>query len=374
MIKFNVPYKTGRESEHVLSVIASGQLRGNGSFSALCSELIQKELNGGKVLLTTSCTHALEMAAILSNVGLGDEVIVPSYTFVSSASAFLLRGTKVVFADSRADHPGIDEAGIEQLITPRTKAIVVVHYAGVACDMDIVMALANKYGLHIIEDVAHGLGSSYKGRPLGSIGHLAAFSFHETKNIQCGEGGAIIINSHELRERAEHVWDKGIDRRDYLAGRSENIHWVDIGSSFLPSEITAAYLYAQLQEIDSIQARRCAIWNGYRNGLQPSFADGRLSAPFVPDFATNNGHIFYVCCQSLAHRNSLIAHLKAHGVHAVFHYQSLHASPFYRNRHDGRDLPNSNRYSNTLVRLPLHMSLTDADVEAICTLINQHKP
>lgn len=374
MITFNRPYLTGREQDYVLGAVQENKLSGNGRYTKLCHALLQERYGFKKVLLTTSCTDALEMAALLLDIGPGDEVIMPSYTFVSTANAFVLRGARIVFADSRADHPGVDEASLEALITPNTKAIVVVHYAGVACDMDKVMAVADRHGIKVVEDAAQGIESFYKGKALGGIGHLGAYSFHETKNIQCGEGGALLINDPDLIRRAEIIWEKGTNRAAFWRGEVDKYNWVDVGSSFLPSEIIAAYLYAQLQEIDSIQARRCAIWDGYRKGLQPSFTDGRLVAPFIPDFATNNGHMFYVCCRSLAHRDSLIAHLKAHGIHAVFHYQSLHSSPFYHARHDGRVLPHTDHYSDTLVRLPLHMSLTDAEVAAICTTINQHNP
>lgn len=371
-IPFNRPYLTGREQDYVLGAVRENKLSGNGHYTKLCHELLQQRYGFRKVLLTTSCTDALEMAALLLDIGPGDEVIMPSYTFVSTANAFVLRGAHIVFADSRPDHPGIDEPSLEALITPRTKAIVVVHYAGVACDMDVVMALAHRHGIKVVEDAAQGIESFYNGKALGGIGHLGAYSFHETKNIQCGEGGALLINDPDLVRRAEIIWEKGTNRAAFWRGEVDKYNWVDVGSSFLPSEIIAAYLYAQLQEIEAIQARRCAIWDQYRKGLEPSFAHGRLSAPIVPHYATNNGHMFYVCCRSLEHRDSLIAHLKANGVHAVFHYQSLHASPFYKAKHDGRSLPHADRYSDTLVRLPLHMSLTDSDVAAICNLVNQH--
>lgn len=370
-IPFNKAYQTGNEQTYMLEVVANNQLSGNGRFTKQCQALLQKRYGFHRVLLTTSCTDALEMAALLLNIAPGDEVIMPSYTFVSTANAFVLRGATIRFADSRADHPGMDEASVEALITPRTKAIVVVHYAGVACDMDIIMDIANRHGLKVVEDAAQAIDSSYKGQPLGGIGHLGAFSFHETKNIQCGEGGALMVNDPELAQRAEIIWEKGTNRAAFWRGEVDKYNWVDVGSSFLPSEITAAYLFAQLEQLDDIQTRRKQVWAWYAEALAPLFASGQLTAPFIPDFATNNGHTFYVVCKSLEHRNTLLARLKSKGIYAVFHYQSLHDSPFYRNKHDGRTLPQSDRYSDQLLRLPFYIGLTQEDVNFIGNTIGE---
>lgn len=370
MIHFNIPHLTGKEQEYVLAAVARNKLSGNGEFTKRCQELIQQRCGFERVLLTTSCTDALEMCGLLLNIGPGDEVIMPSFTFVSTANAFVLRGARVVFVDSRADHPGMDESRIEELITERTKAIVVVHYAGVACDMDVVMDIAKRHNLFVVEDAAQAIDSYYKGRPLGGIGHLGAFSFHETKNVQCGEGGALVVNDVAFAARAEIIWEKGTNRAAFWRGEVDKYNWVDVGSSYLPSEINAAYLFAQLQEIDAIQARRKAIWATYFNGLQGLFDRGDLAAPIVPPYATCNGHLFHVVCTSLDQRDRLIAHLKASGVSALFHYQSLHTSPYYAAKHDGRALPMSDRYSDCLLRLPLFLGITEEQIDLVIRSVN----
>jgi dTDP-4-amino-4,6-dideoxygalactose transaminase len=370
MIQFNIPHLTGKEQEYVLAAVARNKLSGNGEFTKRSQELLQARYGFRRVLLTTSCTDALEMCGLLLNIGPGDEVIMPSFTFVSTANAFVLRGARIVFVDSRPDHPGMDEARIEELITERTKAIVVVHYAGVACDMDVVMDIAQRHGLLVVEDAAQAIDSHYKGRPLGGIGHLGAFSFHETKNIQCGEGGALVVNDAALTARAEIIWEKGTNRAAFWRGEVDKYNWVDVGSSFLPSEINAAYLFAQLQEIDAIQARRKAIWETYFNGLQDLFDRGDLASPIVPPYATRNGHLFHIVCASLDERDRLMAHLRASGVNAVFHYQSLHTSPFYAAKHDGRALPMSDRYSDRLLRLPLFLGMTEEQQSHVIRSVN----
>ena len=370
IIPFNQPYLSGKEQEYILAAVQENKLSGNGRFTKQCQKLLQDRYGFHRVLLTTSCTDALEMAALLLNIAPGDEVIMPSYTFVSTANAFVLRGAKIVFADSRSDHPGMDETTVEALITPRTKAIVVVHYAGVACDMDIIMDVAQRHGLKVVEDAAQAIDSFYRGRPLGGLGHLGAYSFHETKNIQCGEGGALMVNDPELAKRAEIIWEKGTNRAAFWRGEVDKYNWVDIGSSFLPSEINAAYLYAQLEQMDDIQTKRKQIWNQYTEGLSPLFVQEKLIAPSIPDHATNNGHMFYLVCHSLEQRDALLAHLKAKGIYAVFHYQSLHSSPFYHQRHDGRALPQSDRYSDCLVRLPIYIGLSAKHVQVICDTIH----
>lgn len=368
-IPFNKPHLTGREVDHVLEAVRQNKLSGNGRFTKLCQNLLQERYGFGKVLLTTSCTDALEMAALLLNIGPGDEVIMPSYTFVSTANAFVLRGARIVFVDSRADHPGMDEKAVEALITERTKAIVVVHYAGVASDMGLIMAVAERHGLKVVEDAAQAIDSFWEGKPLGGIGHLGAYSFHETKNIQCGEGGALLINDPDLTARAEIIWEKGTNRAAFWRGEVDKYNWVDVGSSFLPSEINAAYLYAQLESIDGIQERRKNIWDAYLQGLDPLFTEGKLEPPRIPVGATRNGHLFHVVCPSAEERDRLIAHLRNDQVNAVFHYQSLHASPYYTDKHDGRALLKSDHYSNGLLRLPLYVDLTDEEVQRVITAV-----
>ncbi|MBB3842310.1 dTDP-4-amino-4,6-dideoxygalactose transaminase [Runella defluvii] len=366
MIPFNKPYLTGKETHYIEEAARMGKLSGNGMFTQKCQAYFENKYGFKKTLLTTSCTDALEMCAILADIKAGDEVIVPSYTFVSTAVAFVRQGAKIIFADSYSDNPNINADAVESLITPRTKAIVPVHYAGVACDMDKIMALADKYNLIVIEDAAQAIDSYHKGKPLGTIGHLSAFSFHETKNISAGEGGLLGINDERFVERAEIIWEKGTNRAEFFRGETNKYNWVDIGSSFLPSEVTAAFLWAQLENIAAIQAKRFALWNVYYNGLKDLAAKGRVRLPQIPYFASNNGHIFYITLENLEERDNLITTLKNANIHAVFHYISLHSSPFYISYHDGRALPNSDYFTNTLVRLPLFF---DLEIEDITTKI-----
>jgi len=359
MIRFNKPYLSGKELYYISQAINVGKLSGNQSFTKKCHAFFQEKYNFGKVLLTTSCTDGLEMAALLLRLQPGDEVIMPSYTFVSTANAFVLRGAKIVFADSRADEPNMDASTIEALITPKTKAIVVVHYAGVACDMDAILEIADRHNLSVIEDAAQAIDSYYKGRPLGGIGDMSAFSFHETKNIITGEGGLLVLNKEKYHERAEILWEKGTNRSAFFRGEVDKYGWVDVGSSFLPSEMIAAFLYAQLEHLDEIQTKRKAIWQRYKKELEPLGTSGHIGLPVVPDYATNNGHMFYMTCKDVEERTALIQHLRANEIHAVFHYLSLHTSPFYADKHDGRTLPQTDRYTNTLLRLPLFFELTD---------------
>jgi dTDP-4-amino-4,6-dideoxygalactose transaminase len=365
MIPFNVPYLTGKERIHMEEAMARQKLSGNGDLTKRCHRLLEQRTGARRVLLTTSCTDALEMSALLARIGPGDEVIMPSFTFVSTANAFVLRGAKIVFVDSRPDHPGMDESAIAGLITQRTKAIVVMHYAGVACDMDPIMALAQAHGLMVIEDAAQAIDSFYKGHPLGGIGQLGTFSFHETKNIQCGEGGCLLINDTDHMARAEIIWEKGTNRAAFWRGEVDKYNWVDIGSSFLPSEITAAYLLAQLEEMDAIQAKRKALWQRYMDALEPAWHQGRVRPPHIPAYATNNGHMFHLVCENELTRAAIISGVRPQGIHTVFHYQSLHASPFYRNQHDGRELIHTDRYSETLLRLPLFHDLSFEQVDFI---------
>ena len=363
MIHFNRPYLTGKETDYIRQAVEDGKISGNGEFTHRCQEFFERRCGFRKCLLTTSCTDALEMAAILSGVGPGDEVIVPSYTFVSSALAFVRQGAKVVFADSRADEPNIDAAQIEALVTPRTKVIVPVHYAGCACDMDAIMAIAERHGLIVVEDAAQAVESFYTGgdgvkRPLGSIGHLACFSFHETKNVISGEGGMLAINDERFMRRAEIIWEKGTNRAEFFRGEVNKYGWVDVGSSFLPTEIVSAFLWAQLEHIDEIQATRRRIWDRYFDffsGFGPS--RHTLGLPKIPEGATNNAHMFYLLFPNLAMRTDFIAKMRSREILCVFHYLPLHSSPFYRDRHDGRALPNCDRYADTLVRLPLYCGL-----------------
>jgi dTDP-4-amino-4,6-dideoxygalactose transaminase len=357
LIPFNKAYLTGKETHYIHQAVSSGKLSGNGQFTKKCQAFFQEKYQFLKCLLTSSCTDALEMAALLAGIGPGDEVIMPSYTFVSTANAFVLRGAKIVFADSRKDHPGMDEDSIESLITPKTKAIVPVHYAGVACDMDKIMAIAEKYNLLVIEDAAQAVDSYYKGRALGSIGHLAAFSFHDTKNIISGEGGMLVVNDPAFVKRAEIIWEKGTNRSAFFRGEVDKYGWVDIGSSFLPSEITAAFLWAQLENIDDIQNKRKEHWNFYFQKLESWANKMHIQLPFVPDYATNNGHMFYMVCNNIDQRSALIASLAKDNILAVFHYLSLHKSPFYHHNHDGRELTESDRYTDCLVRLPMFYEL-----------------
>jgi len=349
--------------------VYSGKISGNGTFTRKCQEFFENRYGLKKALLTTSCTDALEMCAILAEIKPGDEVIMPSYTFVSTALAFVRVGARIVFVDSRDDYPGIDELQIEQYVNEKTKAIVPVHYAGVACDMDAIMKIASKYNLLVIEDAAQAIDSFYKDRPLGGIGHMAAFSFHETKNINSGEGGLLAINDERFLNRSEIIWEKGTNRAEFFRGEVNKYGWVDTGSSFLPSEIIAAYLWAQLENLDDIQKRRTTIWKAYYEGLKEWAHSEQIRLPLIPDFASQNGHLFYLVCSSPDQRTSIIEKLKNNGIHAVFHYLSLHKSKFYSHIHGERELPNSDIYSENLVRLPLFYELSDNDVDRIISVI-----
>lgn len=372
MIPFNKPFLHGRELVYIAQAVASGKISGDGLFTKKCHAFFEDRYGFAKALMTTSCTDALEMCALLLEIKEGDEVIVPSFTFVSSANAFVLRGAKLVFADSEVDNPNIDAGQIEALITPRTRAIVVVHYAGVACDMDYINAIASRHGVTVIEDAAQAIDSFYKGRPLGSLGSMSAFSFHETKNVIAGEGGLLAINDTRYVGRAEIIREKGTNRSSFFRGEVDKYGWVDVGSSFLPSDIISAYLFAQLENLDSIQARRKAIWQRYWDQLATVLPKYGITMPKIPDYATNNAHMFYLVCHSLEQRTPLITALKAKGINAVFHYLSLHDSPYFREKHDERPLTNSDRFSNSLVRLPLYYELSDDDVDLICAEIISH--
>ena len=370
MIPFNKPHLTGREAPYIAEALASRKLSGDGAFTKRCQAELERLLGSGRAFLTTSCTDALEAAALLCDVGPGDEVIVPSFTFVSTANAFALRGATIRFADSLPEHPNIDPASVAALITPRTRAIVPVHYAGVACDMDALGELARAHDLMIVEDAAQGIASFHRERPLGTLGDFAAFSFHETKNVVSGEGGALHVNRPDRVQQAEIVREKGTDRSAFFRGEVDKYGWVALGSSFLPSELIAAFLLAQLEEIDAIQAKRLAAWHGYRDRLGHLEAAGDARLGIIPDYATNNAHMFYLLCDDLQTRSRLIAHLKAQGIMAVFHYQALHSSRFFADQHEGSELGNATRYAETLVRLPLFADLSEAEVDKIAAAIN----
>jgi dTDP-4-amino-4,6-dideoxygalactose transaminase len=371
MIPFNKPYLTGKETQYIEEAVRSGKISGNGIFTQKCQQFFEQKYGFKKCLLTTSCTDALEMAAILCEVQAGDEIIMPSYTFVSTALAFVRQGAKIIFADSQTGHPNMDAGLIEALITPKTKVIVTVHYAGMACDMDAILSLAEKYNLLVVEDTAQAIDSYYvspqtkEWKALGSMGHLAAFSFHETKNIISGEGGMLAINDERFSRRAEIIWEKGTNRAEFFRGEVNKYGWVDTGSSFLPSEVIAAFLWAQIESIDRIQDKRKELWDTYYEELKPMADRACFILPCIPEYATNNAHMFYLVCRSLEERSRLITQLKTNGILAVFHYLSLHSSDFYKDKHDGRKLNNCDKFADCLVRLPLFYELDKHQVKNI---------
>lgn len=370
MIPFNKPYMTGKELVYIGKAHQNGHLAGNGAFSKRCCAWLEDRLGSQKALLTHSCTAALEMAAILSGVGAGDEVIMPSFTFVSTANAFVLRGATPVFVDIRPDTMNLDETKIEAAITPRTKVIVPVHYAGVGCDMDAIMAIADRHDLLVIEDAAQGLLADYRGRPLGSIGHLAALSFHETKNIISGEGGALLINDGRFVDRAEIIWEKGTNRSQFFRGQVDKYTWVDLGSSYLPGEIVAAFLWAQMEEADEITRRRVDLWEMYQRSFADLEARGKVTRPVVPDECRHNGHLYHLLLPSLAARTAFIDRLVSRGIQPVFHYVPLHASPFGRvvGRTAG-DMAHTEAVGERLVRLPLWLGLEEHQDSVIAEVI-----
>ncbi|MFG0784589.1 dTDP-4-amino-4,6-dideoxygalactose transaminase [Delftia tsuruhatensis] len=364
-IPFNKPYMTGKELWYIAQAHSNGHLAGDGFFTKSCSRWLESSIGCKKALLTHSCTAALEMAALLANLGPGDEVIMPSYTFVSTANAFVLRGAVPVFVDIRPDTLNIDENLIEAAITPRTKAIIPVHYAGVACEMDTIMEIAKRHDLIVIEDAAQGIMSKYKGRPLGSIGHLGCLSFHETKNIISGEGGALLINDPELVQRAEIIREKGTNRSQFFRGQVDKYTWCDLGSSFLPGELIAAFLWAQMEAGEDINSRRIALWNRYNSAFEVFERNGRLRRPVVPDMCIHNAHMYYVLLPSLDKRAAFISYLKSQGIGSVFHYVPLHSAPAARDfsRYHG-DMDITDQYSDRLVRLPLWVGL-DAEIDEV---------
>lgn len=370
MISFNVPPFVGKEKEYVMQAIDSHKISGDGAFTKKCSEWLEKQTGSPRVLLTTSCTHATEMAAILADIQPGDEVIMPSYTFVSTADAFVLRGAKVVFVDIRPDTMNIDENLIEDAITDKTKAIVPVHYAGVACEMDTIMDIAIRHNLCVIEDAAQGVMSTYKGRALGTIGDYGCFSFHETKNYSMGEGGALLIKNEDMIEEAEIIREKGTNRSKFFRGQIDKYTWVNAGSSYLPSELNAAYLYAELEVAEEINQNRKDSWNRYYQLLKPLAEQGRIELPYIPDECEHNGHMFYIKCKDLNERSALIAYLKEREIMAVFHYIPLHSAPAGRKfgRFSGED-KFTTKESERLLRLPMYYGLEMNHQEIIVDLI-----
>jgi dTDP-4-amino-4,6-dideoxygalactose transaminase len=376
MIKFNSPSVTGKEIHYIKDAIDKKQLSGNNYYTKECQFFLENRYNVPKVLLTTSCTDALEMSALLIDIEKGDEIIMPSYTFVSTANAFVLRGASLKFIDSLPNHPNIDVGLIEQSISPKTKAIVVVHYAGVSVDMEAVLEIAKRHNLYVIEDAAQAIESDYQfkdgtKKQLGTIGDFGTFSFHETKNITSGEGGALLINNNKFSERAEIIWEKGTNRASFYRGEINKYGWVDVGSSFLPSELNAAYLFAQLEHIDEIAEKRKEVHNWYTHFVKEFSLQTKFLFPADLPRSSNNGHIFYLICTSKEERTKLISYLSSHNIKAVFHYIALHNSEFFlKESHEPLNLVNSMRYENCLLRLPMHNSLTKEDVESICLVLN----
>ncbi|KAF6578988.1 dTDP-4-amino-4,6-dideoxygalactose transaminase [Paenibacillus sp. EKM212P] len=370
MINFNVPAIVGKEGEYVEKSFSSGHLSGDGEFTRLCANWFERTFDVKKTLITTSCTHALEMAAILLDIQQGDEIIMPSYTFVSTANAFVLRGAKIVFVDIRPDTMNINEDLIEDGITDKTKAIVPVHYAGVACDMDKILELANRYNLAVVEDAAQGILSEYKGRKLGTLGHLGCISFHETKNVHCGEGGALLVNDETFMEKAEIIREKGTNRSKFFRGQVDKYTWVDIGSSYLPSELNTAFLMAQLEASEMITKNRLVSWNLYFNLLQPLSELNLIDVPFIPLNSTHNAHMFYIKVRDLEIRTELLNFLKRHEIMAVFHYVPLHSSEagLKHSSFIGEDAYTT-RESERLIRLPLYYNIKESDINKIVDCI-----
>lgn len=373
-IPFNKPCLTGKEAHYMYQAVYTGKLSGNGYFTKKCQQFFMKRYGFKKCLLTTSGTDALEMCAMLCDLKPGDEVIVPSYTFVSTALAFLREGAKVVFADSMDSNPNLDAEKLEALVTPRTRVIAPVHYAGVACDMGVIMAVAERHNLIVVEDAAQAIDSFYKGKALGGVGHLGAFSFHETKNITAGgEGGLLVINDERFIRRSEILWEKGTNRAEFFRGAVNKYGWVDMGSSFLPSEINAAFLYAQLENLDDIQSKRQKLWEQYFVGLQQLAGKGLIRLPQIPGYTTNNAHMFYIVCRNLEERSGLIKFLKEHEILAPFHYLSLHKSDYYKAHNDNiPKLPYCDMYADCLVRMPMFYELELEQVDMIVATIKEY--
>ena len=372
MIPFNIPPYVGKELDYVKQAVEAHKICGDGQFTKMCSKWMEERFSAQKVLLTTSGTTALDMAALLCDLAHGDEVILPSFTFSSTATSFVLAGAKLVFVDIRPDTMNIDETKIEAAITDKTKVIVPVHYAGVACEMDTIMEIARKHGLKVVEDAAQGIMSTYKGRPLGTIGDFGCFSFHETKNYSMGEGGALVINDAAYNERAEIMREKGTNRSRFLRGQVDKYTWVDFGDSYLPSDMNAAYLWAQLEEADAINNNRLATWNAYYEAFLPLQSSGRIELPVVPADCIHNAHMFYLKCKDLEERTAFISFLKEHGVQAVFHYVPLHSAPagLKFGRFHGEDVCTTAE-SDRLVRLPMYYGITAEDLNHVIQTVRQ---
>ncbi len=364
-VTFNKPLVLGTEQELLNQVITSGQFSANGEYTRKCHQILEKELSYRKALLTTSCTSALELAALLLNIGRGDEVIISSYAFVTTANAFATRGAKIVFADSREDNPNINESQLSGLITSKTKAIVALHYGGVACNMNEILAIARKNNIAVIEDNAQGIGSTYHGSPLGGIGDLGAISFHETKNVHCGEGGALLVNNQSLINKANVAWDMGTNKADYKAGKVDSYEWVATGSSYYPSELNAAFLFTQLEKLSNVNEQRLNLWNQYMSGLENLDSDGFIKRPLIPDNTTHNAHTFYLVVSNRKERDGLITFLTKRGIGAPFHFQSLHQSAYFKNQYKGQELRNADRYTDCLIRLPLYHGLKQDELEYV---------
>ncbi|MCI9304875.1 MAG: dTDP-4-amino-4,6-dideoxygalactose transaminase [Lachnospiraceae bacterium] len=372
MIHFNIPLFTGKEIDYIRKAVENKRICGDGEFTKKCSEWLEERTKSKKVLLTTSCTHATEMAALLTKIEPGDEVIMPSYTFVSTADAFVLRGAKIKFVDIRPDTMNINERLIEAAITPKTKAIVPVHYAGVACEMDTIMELAKQYHLAVIEDAAQGVMASYKGKALGAIGDYGCFSFHETKNYSMGEGGALLIQQEGKIEKAEIIREKGTNRSKFFRGQIDKYTWVGYGSSYLPSDLNAAYLWAQLEMAEEINEKRLKIWDYYRKLLEPLALKERISLPVIPDTCVHNAHMFYMKCKNLDERTALISSLKEKEIQAVFHYIPLHTAPAGQKYGEFSGIDQfTTKESERLVRLPLYYGLKMEEVEMIVEAVNE---
>lgn len=372
MIDFNRPAFVGSELEYIQDAIHRGMLCGDGIYTKKCSQWMEKEFDVSRVMLTTSCTHALEMAAFLCDIQPGDEVIMPSYTFVSTADAFVLRGAKIVFVDIRPDTMNLDEKLIEQAITPKTKVIVPVHYAGVACEMDTIMDIAHRHGLKVVEDAAQGVDSCYKGKALGTIGDFGCYSFHETKNFTMGEGGALLFQKEEYLEKAEILREKGTDRSKFFRGQVDKYRWMDYGSSYLPSELNAAYLYAQLEAKDKIQKKRMEIYEYYHRNLADLAAEGKVEQPYVPQDCEHNAHMYYLKVKDMKVRTRLLAYLRENGICSVFHYVPLHSAPAGQKfgRFAGEDVYTT-KESERLLRLPMFYNLDMEDVKRIVDVIHK---
>jgi len=362
-IPFNKPLILGNEQDSISHVFANDRFSGNGEMTQKCNSLLEEKVGCLKAIMTSSCTDALEMAALLVDLKLEDEVIMPSFTFVSTASAFALRGVNIVWCDIREDTKNIDETKIEELITTKTKALVVVHYAGVACEMDVIKSICEKHGIILIEDAAQAIDCAYKGKPLGRIGDLAAISFHETKNIQCGEGGALLVNNPEMVERAEFIRDKGTNRSHFNKGIVDKYTWIELGSSFLMSELQAAFLYSQLFNSVKVNNNRLESWDYYCKLLSEFIPKERL--PYIPERCKHNAHMFYIICETIVQRSELIDYLNVNGIIAIFHYVPLHKAPYWKGKYDDIDLPITVKVSETLLRLPLYYNMKEEEIEFV---------